>query len=114
MCSADHLNIITKRMVQEYREIFGGNLKKVYLYGSYARGDYNEDSDIDIVGIVDYDENDLSKADRRLSYTASRLGLEYDILVSPSTIPYERFKQYQKVLPYYSNILKDGVDLIDG
>ena len=114
MCSVDHLNIITKRMVQEYREIFGDKLKKVYLYGSYARGDYDDESDIDIVGIVDHDENDLSKADWRLTDIASELGLEYDIIVSPATIPIKRFNRFQNALPYYRNILKDGVDLTNG
>ena len=114
MCSVDHLNIITKRMVQEYREIFGDSLKKVYLYGSYARGDYDDESDIDIVGIVDYDEKDLSKANRQLWHVASDLDMEYDVMVSASTIPLERFKRFQNALPYYRNILNDGVDLTNG
>ena len=34
---------------REMKRILGENLKKVILYGSYARGDYTENSDIDIM-----------------------------------------------------------------
>ena len=33
--------------------IFGVHLKDGYLYGSYARGDYHSESDIDILLTVD-------------------------------------------------------------
>ena len=33
--------------------LYGGHLKEVILYGSYARGDCREDSDIDIMILVD-------------------------------------------------------------
>ncbi|WP_366078569.1 nucleotidyltransferase domain-containing protein [Thermococcus sp.] len=40
------------------RERFGGSIEEVILFGSYARGDYDEESDIDvlIVGEVNFDE----------------------------------------------------------
>ena len=37
----------------EVQQIYGPHLKSVILYGSYARGDYTEDSDIDIMILVD-------------------------------------------------------------
>lgn len=33
----------------ETQKLLGERVKKVILYGSYARGDYNSDSDIDIM-----------------------------------------------------------------
>ena len=40
------------------RERFGDSIEEVILFGSYARGDYDEESDIDllIIGEVDFDE----------------------------------------------------------
>ena len=46
------LEIILMRMVSIYREIYGDAVTGVYLYGSYARGDFEKDSDVDIVAIV--------------------------------------------------------------
>lgn len=114
MCTQDHLKIITEAMTQEYRRIFGDSLQQVYLYGSYARGDYDDKSDIDIVGIVDYSETELSDANRRLSEAASDLGLKYDVLVSSATIAAKRFNEYRDILPYYQNILREGVELSAG
>ena len=40
---------------------------------------------------------------------AADLGLENDIVISPTVIPYNEFLQYQEKLPYYRNIIKEGV-----
>ena len=114
MCTQDHLKIITETMAKEFRRIFGPHLRQVYLYGSYARGDYDDESDIDIVGIVDYSDAELSEANRRLSEAASDLGLKYDVLVSSAAIPAKRFNEYRDTLPYYQNILREGVELSAG
>ena len=37
-------------------ELLGDRLKKVILYGSYARGDYSENSDIDIMILTDFSD----------------------------------------------------------
>ena len=44
--------------LSEIQKIYGAHLKSVILYGSYARGDYTPDSDIDIM--KDSDRNDRS------------------------------------------------------
>ena len=43
----------------EVRKIYGSHLKSVILYGSYARGDYTKDSDIDIMILVDLPDEKL-------------------------------------------------------
>jgi predicted nucleotidyltransferase len=100
-------------MVDEYKRIYGDQLKQVYLYGSYARGDYNEESDIDIVALIDSDFSDIQriKLRKKLTSFSSHLGLKYDVLISPSIINYNTFNEYVDVLPYYQNILKEGVKL---
>ena len=40
---------ILKNFVDKMEKLFGKSLKKLILYGSYARGDYKENSDIDIM-----------------------------------------------------------------
>ncbi|AEK73472.1 MULTISPECIES: nucleotidyltransferase domain-containing protein [Thermococcus] len=51
-----------RRALEEFlgflRENFEGRIEGVYLFGSYARGDYTEESDVDllVVGDVSLDE----------------------------------------------------------
>lgn len=50
------INILLKKYVSEVSKIYGTYLKSVLLYGSYARGDFNADSDIDIMILEDLTE----------------------------------------------------------
>lgn len=111
MCTKSELQKITSVMAARYKEVFGEKLKQVILYGSYARGDYDNESDIDIVGIVDCPREELSGYMRSVVKTASDLDLEYGVMVSPSAIPYKDFMTYKDDLPYYRNIHNEGVVL---
>ena len=52
---------ILQAMTQAYQAVYGANVVKIILYGSYARGDYQKDSDIDIVAIVQGDREKLQQ-----------------------------------------------------
>lgn len=108
MCSKEVLEKIKTKMAQSYREVFGEDLVDVYLYGSYARGDYDDYSDIDIAGIVNGDRLKLQKQLEPVSDVGCDLGYDNDIIVSPTVIPYDEFQRYNTILPYYINILKEG------
>ena len=44
---------LLEQYVEEIKKIYGTHLQKIILYGSYARGDYTQESDIDIMILVD-------------------------------------------------------------
>lgn len=44
---------------QDIRRIMGENLKKNIVYGSYARGDFEENSDVDIMILTSLDRNQI-------------------------------------------------------
>ena len=76
--------------------IFGESMEKVVLYGSYARGDYDDESDIDIAIIAKGTDTELHSHHHAMVKEASRFKREYDKLVSLHEIPsdrYERFKE---------------------
>jgi len=52
MCNQSALKKITDKVVSAARESLGDKLDRVILYGSYARGDYNANSDVDIMVLV--------------------------------------------------------------
>lgn len=44
---------ILRRLKKELEALYGARLKKVLLYGSRARGDFREDSDYDVLVVLD-------------------------------------------------------------
>ncbi len=61
MCTMAQLDNIYKQMTECYRSVYGIDIKEIFLYGSYARDDFNEDSDIDIAAIVKGNRVDLQE-----------------------------------------------------
>ncbi|HHV09462.1 MAG TPA: nucleotidyltransferase domain-containing protein [Clostridiales bacterium] len=111
MCNTNDLNIILDKMLWVYKTVYRENLVDVYLYGSYARGDYEEDSDIDLVAIVRGNRPEVQAPLEDIWDVAGEFGLEHDIVVSPKVIPYDEFMEYKNELPYYRNIEIEGVKI---
>ena len=108
MCTETQLSRITKAMVECYRVVYGDDIVEIVLYGSYARGDYAEDSDIDIAAVVHGSREELQEKLKAVWDVSAELGVENDIIVSPTVIPYEEFMKYKQTLPYYRNIAVEG------
>ena len=108
MCTETQLSRITKAMVECYRVVYGDDIVEIVLYGSYARGDYAEDSDIDIAAVVHGSREELQEKLKAVWDVSAELGVENYIIVSPTVIPYEEFMKYKQTLPYYRNIAEEG------
>lgn len=102
------IETISKQMVDCYRSIYGNDIVAIILYGSYARGDFDSESDIDITAIVKGQRIPLQNKLKRVWDISTDIGLENDIVVSPTVIPYDEFQAYKDSLPYYMNIWKEG------
>ena len=93
------------------KELFGNNYCKMTIYGSYARGDFHEKSDIDIMILVDIPVDDIRK------YENTVYDLSYDIMmdtgfdISPVIKNIDQFNYWSDTLPYYRNVNKEGVVL---
>ena len=112
MCTKSELNGILQKLTKIYKAVYGENLVQIILYGSYARGDYTADSDVDIVAIVRGEREKLQEQLKQVWEFSGDLELEYETVLSPTVIPYEEFKRYQKDLPYYRNIAQEGVVIV--
>lgn len=65
------LNAITSAVVDSARDLFKERLWRVMLYGSYARGDFDEESDVDIMILLDCNESDIRRYRKQTSRMAS-------------------------------------------
>ncbi len=108
VCTEIEINNILKAIVECYRDVYGDEIVDIVLYGSYARGDYDQDSDVDIVAVVHGDRVELQKKLKIVWDVSAQLGLENDIVLSPTVIPYDEFVKYRQTLPYYRNIAQEG------
>lgn len=109
MCSQNQAIGILGEVYAACNPVFGNAIKDAYLYGSYARGDYHEESDIDILLTVDLEPAAISKLRNRVGMISSDLSLKHDVTVSVTVKPFAQFRQYADVLPYYRNVLGEGI-----
>ena len=105
---------ILSRFVDEVKKIYDKNLKKVILYGSYARGDFRDYSDIDVLVLLDFDEETLQNHKKELSDLTYDFGVAHNIEISAQSESYLQYLGWQKVHPLYKNIENDGVILYAG
>ena len=105
------LNTITNEVVNSARDLFKDQLWRIMLYGSYARGNFNEESDVDIMILLDCDESDIRKFRKQTSRMASRIGLDNDVEVSLLVRDRDSFEQRKNILPFYRNVNDEGVIL---
>lgn len=62
-------------------QLYGGNLKGLYLFGSHARNEADEESDVDILLVLDRLDS-YSEEINRSSETISEISLKYGITIS--------------------------------
>lgn len=109
MCTRAQLKDITSQLVDVYRNIYGDDIVEILLYGSYARNEETDQSDVDIVAIVKENRLDLQKKLKIVWDVSADIGLENDVVVSPTVVPFDEFEKYREILPYYMNIEKEGI-----
>jgi len=94
-----------KELKEGLAQIYGGNLTAVYLYGSYARGDYRQGSDVDVMILLKRYKNYWDEIERT-SELISNVSLDYDVLVSRIIMSEEKWKQSNT--PLLRNIHREG------
>lgn len=107
-----HLNHIEEEAITKLKDLLsrrlGDNLKDILLYGSKARGDYNNDSDIDILviaGIVNPEIKDIIRD------TVLDVQLEYNLPISTHirSLDYFNAQQKNKLNLFIHNIEREGI-----
>lgn len=93
----------------EVKQIYGNNLCQVILYGSCARGDFEQDSDIDIMILLNVPPENINEERKKIIDVSDRLDLNYDVVLTPVVQNYERFLHYMPASRFYQNVQKEGV-----
>lgn len=73
---------ILKNFVDKMEKLFGKSLKKLILYGSYARGDYKENSDIDIMILTSMSDDEIRDIENQVYDIAYDYQLSDNVMIS--------------------------------
>ncbi len=102
---------IIDEITEALRDLLKNNLIKIVLYGSYARGDFNNLSDIDIFILVDSEKEDLNKVLDLILDKLYELDLKYDVTINPLIENTKIYNKYKDSSLLFENIEKEGVIL---
>ena len=104
---------IVREFVNQANELLGDRIKKIILYGSYARGDYKKNSDVDLMILTDLSDDEIIEFREKLSDIAFEIEFEnnFDVMLSPLLKNIDKFNYWLEALPFYMNVEKEGVVL---
>ena len=99
----DEMKNLILQYVDSVQKIYGTHLKQVILYGSYARGDFTEDSDVDLIILVDLNEEETGQFSDELSELGFEYNVGHDIWMMPVVKNIQNFLEIKwYVIPFRS------------
>ena len=105
MCSKDEALQILGEVYSQCASIIP--VSDAYLYGSYARGDYRDSSDVDIMVISPLSADALHDHRWDFAHISSEISMAHDVTVSLTVRTEEQFKPH--AIPYHGNVVKEGI-----
>ena len=106
-------NLVDKVMneiVYDMRKIFDDNLRQVILFGSYARGEQEEYSDMDIMVLVNVSDEELRLYNNAIAEVMTNISIKYGVLPSIIDKNYEHFQHWVPYLPFYRSVQTEGIE----
>lgn len=96
-------------LVRGLRLIFGDDIQMIILYGSVARNEGTEESDIDIAIIMRKDMEEVEK--EQFIRWSAEMDIQYNRVFSIVDIREEQLEKWGDILPFYKNVREEGVVL---
>jgi predicted nucleotidyltransferase len=100
------LKRILRALQKELKGTLGERVEKVILYGSQARGDARNDSDIDVL-VVLKDDFKYGAMLKKTSKAVAKLSLDNDVVISRAFVTRQQYEQSQ--MPFLMNVRREGI-----
>ena len=105
----EELDSIINEYISEIKKILWADLKRAVIYGSYARGEYEEESDIDVALFTLKEPEEFYLLINKISELTFEYNVKYDIILSPVFQNIIDYNRMLRVVPYYQSIQKEGI-----
>ena len=99
---------LTNKKIEEIRNELKGkypDFRGIYLFGSRARGDFNEDSDYDI--LLAFDRKIDSKFEEKIIRDICKYDVEYNVFLD--TQIYDLNDILNPITPFRNNVKEEGI-----
>ena len=101
------LEAISNRFKVELTALYGDQLAKLILFGSYARGDYSTYSDVDYLVVLNQNSVQFGPEVDKISLISSDLGLDYTVHVSAKPVSVSDYNLSNRL--FYQAIRSEGI-----
>ena len=100
---------VVEELRSSLREAFADSFKGMILYGSYARGDHDEGSDVDLLVLFE-DKDAADRARAAVSELACEMLTKHGELVSAVPLGEQEYRKGRS--PFYLNVKREGILII--
>ena len=107
MAVVTDLNAVNRDVIAIMLRHYGDRLTQIVLFGSYARGDFNEDSDVDYLVLLDEENVSSFKEVATTVVDRNAYYLETFINISAVVVSYNQFLTSNRI--FYREVKKDGI-----
>ena len=109
MCSQLEVRTIIAQLRENLANIFPQEQFDVILFGSYARNDADDGSDIDVMFLVDSSRQTIQEKHWQIGEAAAEVLMDFGIVVSPIVENRAYYHANADLLPFFRNVLREGV-----
>ena len=108
-CMPENVSSSIYNFSREVKRLLGEKLTKVIVYGSYARGDYRDNSDVDIMILVKMTDEEIRTVKNDIYDLAFEVEMNTGIEISPVIKNEEQYEYWVDTLPFYRNVRDEGI-----
>ena len=109
MFTQNELYTVVSDFARQIENIFRDKLKHIILFGSYAREEQDEGSDIDIMILVDIDKMTIRNYRAKVIEIVTEFEWNFNVIISPIVQNYDEFEKYKDASGFFKNVIKEGV-----
>ena len=112
MCSQLEVLTIIAQLREKLANIFPQEQFDIILFGSYARHDADDESDIDVMFLVNSSRQTIQEKHWQIGEAAAEVLMDFGIVVSPIVENQAYYHANADLLPFFRNVQREGVRIV--